>query len=58
MKNLLHYDLYKISGANANSNHEDGWSKGGWGNSRNRDGANRGSIYSGVDSCGAGILGG
>lgn len=58
MKNLLSCDLYKISGGNANSNYEGGRNTGGRGNSRNREGANGGGIYSGVDSCGAGIFGG
>jgi len=51
-------EIAMVSGGNANSNYEGGGSRRGGGSS-SRSGRSSGKdIYSGVDSCGAGILGG
>lgn len=58
IKELNFEEIAQVSGGNANSNYESGSSRSG--NRKNSSAGNSGgrNIYSGVDSCGAGIMGG
>ncbi len=57
IKELNFEEIAMVGGGNANSNYEGGGSRGGNNNSRAGNSGGR-SIYNGVDSCGAGIMGG